>query len=52
MGKVDTINIDLNTWKFKNRKELRNYYQIEINLFEPKSWEQFSFLHQQPFMNF
>lgn len=50
--KLDTRNIDLNTWKFKNRKEFRYYYQIEINLFEPERCEQFAFLTAQPIMNF
>ena len=50
--KLDTRNIDLETWKFKNRKEFRYYYQIEINLFEPESCEQFAFLHQEPIMYF
>ena len=50
--KLDTRNIDLKTWKFKNRKEFRYYYQIEINLFEPERCEQFSFLNAAPIMNF
>jgi hypothetical protein len=50
--KLDTRNIDLKSWKFKNRKEFRYYYQIEINLFEPERCEQFAFLHQEPIMNF
>ncbi len=50
--KLDTRNIDLHAWKFKNRKEFRYYYQIEINLFEPERCEQFAFLHQQPIINF
>ena len=50
--KLDTRNIDLETWKFKNRKEFRYYYQIEINLFEPERCEQFAFLHLEPIMNF
>lgn len=50
--KLDTRNIDLNGWKFKNRKEFRYYYQLEINLFEPERCEQFAFLHQQPIMDF
>jgi len=50
--KLDTRNIDLQTWKFKNRKEFRYYYQIEINLFEPERCEQFAFLYQQPIINF
>lgn len=50
--KLDTRNIDLKSWKFKNRKEFIYYYQIEINLFEPERCEQFAFLHQQPIMNF
>jgi hypothetical protein len=50
--KLDTRNIDLASWKFKNRKEFRYYYQIEINLFEPERCEQFAFLYQQPIINF
>ena len=50
--KLDTRNIDLESWKFKNRKEFRYYYQIEINLFEPERCEQFAFLNTQPIMNF
>ena len=49
--KLDTRNIDLHAWKFKNRKEFRYYYQIEINLFEPERCEQFAFLDQQPIIN-
>ena len=50
--KLDTRNIDLQSWKFKNRKEFRYYYQIEINLFEPERCEKFAFLEQEPIMNF
>ena len=50
--KLDTRNIDLKSWKFKNRKEFRYYYQIEINLFEPERCEQFAFLHQEPIINY
>lgn len=50
--KLDTRDIDLKSWKYKDRKEFRYYYQIEINLFEPERCEQYAFLVNQPIINF
>lgn len=50
--KIDTRNIDLANWKYKDRKDFRSNYQIEINLFRHESWQNFDFLKKEPIIHY
>lgn len=50
--KIDTRNIDLANWKYKDRKDFRSNYQIEINLFRHESWQNFDFLKAEPIIHY